>query len=731
MGIPKLYQTLFKQQAFKRCRHVVPRGKVSTLSVDMNGIIHSSLDIVYGMGDYEDVERQNQIKRMLTQPLSRERNKNEKALMAQVRMTMVRILRALVEEIGPRDVLVVAVDGPIPMSKVQQQKQRRYRSSSDDGSFSILNKNIVTPGTEFMMEIDSALRQEMETANTTYAVSKVIYSSHLVPGEGEHKILDYFRSGQMGSPSYKEDSAHIIYGNDADLLVLSLALGFRNVHVMRDSVRFKLHLEGRIVNVGERAKEREARAKGERWTVNDPHVDMDKMARVIANWAGGHEGSVDDFVTFITLVGNDFLHAPPSMIVMSNSLFVLFNVYKEFRKSNGPFTVKGDDERWRIDWEGFSRFLSAFLPPSDKRASQESNDKEAALLNSADLNFKYPSRMLNIARQEDNNGTWIDYATFRAAWYFNATAPVNHELAKYLGVEIRSDPSQISDMCIQYLRGLNWTTQYYRHGSANVTWLWYYPHYHSPTLYDIYGVLSSMIRRGQTETLLNVDPVAGESRFTAYHQLVAVLPPSSLSLLPSQLRHLLKEESPLADLNPRKFIVEIDGAEDLFMGVARVPFANHQRTMDSLKGIEIPSVVLDALYGSEDMVREMELPEHLKQKKPQKSRPPATKEDKAFYREEARRLYGLPPATAAEAAADQRETGDGTSGAEVPGKVPRRRREREREARGNRRAITADGTRDRGVGNVSSRSDGGRSGAQRRAPRQPILQKAGRNMIDF
>lgn len=113
----------------------------------------------------------------------------------------------------------MAVDGVVPMAKIRQQRVRRFKSSwlrkTLGGSGSSWDTNAITPGTGFMKKLTTELKGLAKDYGW-------ILSSWDEPGEGEHKVMALIRDGCLG---VAKDKPIIVYGLDADLILLSLLVG--------------------------------------------------------------------------------------------------------------------------------------------------------------------------------------------------------------------------------------------------------------------------------------------------------------------------------------------------------------------------------------------------------------------------------------------------------------------------------------------------------------------------
>ena len=167
---------------------------------------------------------------------------------------------------------------------------------------------------------------------------EIVLSGHEVPGEGEHKIMEYIRLAKA-QPEYDANIRHCLYGLDADLIMLGLLSHDPHFCLLREEVTF-----GRATS--KKSKELEHQnfylmhlcivreyLELEFQELKDPSVleflfDMERV--------------IDDFILMAFFVGNDFLPNLPNLHINEGALALMFKVYKSvLPKAGGYINERG------------------------------------------------------------------------------------------------------------------------------------------------------------------------------------------------------------------------------------------------------------------------------------------------------------------------------------------------------------------------------------------------------
>lgn len=175
--------------------------------------------------------------------------------------------RIVTQIVKPKVSVFMAIDGVAPRAKMNQQRSRRFRSAKDlaeatkakqkirpldsngnsgtdnnveDPYSGAFDSNCITPGTEFLLRISSAIRyfiRKKLKEDPLWRNLSVIFSGPEVPGEGEHKIMQHIRD-MRNQPHYRPNTRHCMYGQDADLIMLGLVSHEPHFTLLREIIDF-------------------------------------------------------------------------------------------------------------------------------------------------------------------------------------------------------------------------------------------------------------------------------------------------------------------------------------------------------------------------------------------------------------------------------------------------------------------------------------------------------------
>lgn len=408
MGIPFYFATLTKKY-----ENIVSKNipeQIQTYCMDFNGVIHTICRKHIESGNFTE-------KNMIEDLYAKIQND--------------------ISDFRPSQT-IICVDGVVPLAKMIQQRKRRYLkvfSNAIDKITPTWDSNAITPGTNFMKQLDKFLKSKLKTEKNIY------YSGSDEYGEGEHKIFSKFDG--------LSDGNIIINGLDADLIILSLMSNKKNIYLMREDKETMFMnidlLRGAIV-----------RELVERW-------DLDQSDYIDVYSSASNE-LIESYCVMCSLMGNDFIPHLLTLSFKSNGLDKLITYTGKAIRNNGMLVTNSTIRYTSL--VDIIQQISA-TENDDMFKDTEKYIKQNVNNNTSPSEFYGYKNKQNVANQ-----IYSDMNNWRFMYYKN----IFH-------TNIVHDSSIIQLSCHNYIYGIYWTYAYYKKQDYDNTW--YYPYSYPPTVKDI------------------------------------------------------------------------------------------------------------------------------------------------------------------------------------------------------------------------------------------------------
>lgn len=538
MGVPGLWP--FIQTKFRYAiKHFLARSRryqFDYVYLDANGLLHAAAQLVEHYGEYENKRIDNY-----------ESFSQEEKFTAIFELFFKNILE-IVEMVHPRKVLYIAIDGPAPRAKQNQQRERRFISARDRKikdeikNTKSFDSSSISPGTEFMHKLSAfmywKIREYINTRGDWQGID-VIYSPPTVPGEGEHKILSYIRK----LPEHDRNNlSHCMFGPDGDLLILSLSVHVKKMSLFREDQFEKGHVDLVDMNLVRQGLAKEL-----------------GQIKYLQSQLRYRDDVSNDFAFIGFFVGNDFLPKIKMFYNLKDGLAKMFNLYSNILYNSGPqnypFITKGVNLELlglRKFFQKLSESEQQFISSQVMITAPEPKFVDNTLLKHVDNSIL---ESIKFGNSVSSDGV-VDMKGYKKSYYEKA------------GV------TNIKDMCKDYLRNLIWVYKYYAEDipSWNDAYTWHC----APLMKDFSNYINN-ITESEFKNISNFD--APSHPALPFEQLLSILAPYSNLLLPEEYRTLMTNpNSPLVKIGyyPESFEIDYEGKFKDHQGIALLPFVDYE-----------------------------------------------------------------------------------------------------------------------------------------------------------
>ena len=530
MGIPSYFAHVLKKYP-RVIKRLAELPCINNLYLDCNGMVY-------------DVVRQMQYT-----------PENTAAYEAEMLQRICDSIDACIAILRPTSSVFIAFDGVAPVAKLNQQRERRYKSwylgemeaqrRRDHNKITqkggqkggrveppkpAWNTSSITPGTKFMNALHDKLAEYYDTANPSalnarYNLSGgagIIVSSSKEPGEGEHKLFEYIRD----HASEHANMTTVIYGLDADLIMLCMSHLHisRGIYLYRETPEFV-----KSINVALDEKERYFMDVPE---FADAIVENLRVSAVAAPqkvplgvW-GALVAPQLDYIFMCFMLGNDFMPHFPALNIRTTGIASLMEAYRATIGADETIIQTTTPGEYAIHWPNYKK-LVAHLAAQELtliRKEHATRDRQARHMRDTDKedDVMHDVLMLPMTQRDVER----DINPFKPGWD-------NRYYASLCDMHAPMD-QEVTALCRNYLEGMEWTFRYYTRGC--VDWKWTYANHYPPLLADLVHHIPETHDPVNAFSFLRIKP---KEPIRDVVQLCYVLPRASHALLPPSVERAL------------------------------------------------------------------------------------------------------------------------------------------------------------------------------------------------
>lgn len=509
MGIPSYFTTILKKYP-SIIKKNIPNS--NELYFDANSLIYVS---------YYQIE--NELKKNGKTGETHFKYKDE--IEKKIIQRTIQNIETIIHYILPTEKVYIVFDGVVPLAKMKQQRERRFKSffietlnneKNGNSSTTLWDKTNITPGTDFMDCLNNSIQEYINETNFNISKNVNIYLSDVYEyGEGEHKLFKIIEN-----TTYDKETNICIYGLDADLIVLGLFHLKQNcnIYLFREFETYMQHFIQEYI------------------LYENPYIFLylnmfekclyDELS-ISMKQKNVSKYCIIDYIFLTFLCGNDFLPHIPCINLRNNGMSFLLDCYSMYLKQKNnslvqyTYNIQYKRKIYTIQWNNMRKYLTIVAKYEKQLLIQEIKSLNTIHTNKT-IHYDDISKKPIVAELRNIEN------------YINPN--IKHWEHRYYETlfSIHYNNKSIQDICIHYCSGLEWNLNYYMNNSKidyiqkhnNV---WNYIYNYAPLLKSLIQYIPSFNESLVQKNILHIHPKT---------QLFFVIPYQSIHLFHPILQNL-------------------------------------------------------------------------------------------------------------------------------------------------------------------------------------------------